>query len=308
MVISLTFSNSGDKLAVVFDNEIGLWSISSDLASRFFLHSTADNYIDSKPIPEATANDIPLQQSLRNNTVEVYRNLGQAAGLLQLPVFIPIHLPENLSFQEAIVYSDGSVSLHYDALEQRGVLSSLYIYEKITGNFAPPTMTIGESATVINTQVETIIGSAAAEYVRGDWLWTPSFTSPTSNSPTGAVHTAWQWENTFDTQRLRWQQNGVLIGLYYQVYKPYLPVLNNPINNDLLIIQNTILTKSDLEQIATRMQPLSDIKGINNCKTPTIQTGFDLSIVMGGLVNVLACPSDTQSIQHIFQNRWLVYK
>jgi len=267
MVYSVAFSKDSSKLAAVFENEIVLWRIPTDRSSLFYVHSAIDTYSDSVPIPVATANDIPQLQSV-DNVASVNLNLDQTTAVLPFPLIIPIHLPENMSFQEAIVYNDGSVWLRYDAYNQHVFQASLYIYEKIIGYSAPPTMTIGANADVIFTQVDASSGRASGEYVRGDWLWTQSIIPPTHDSLIGEVHDVWQWDNSSNSQRLRWQQNGLMIALYYQVYKPYKPVLSGSGHTYELLYVNSYLGQGDLVQIASGMILYSHMKIEITCNPP----------------------------------------
>jgi hypothetical protein len=274
-VYSLAFSTDGDKLASVFENGIVLWGLSSDRPSHYYVHSDADNYVDSPPIPVSTANDIPELQSLDNRIVISNLNLDQAALLSKFQLLIPTHLPENISFTEATINFDGSIWLRYDAYNEQVRLASLYIYEKFIGETTPPTMTIGSGAEVTLTQLDLLLGSTFAEYVQGDWLWSQSFTAPTDDSPNAEVHEVWHWYNSSDSQRLRWQQNGLIIAEYYQVYKPYTPVLNEPLSNNKLSHLSSYMGEEDLVQIASGMMPFA---GVNSAISPS-------SSDQAGLVN-----------------------
>jgi WD40 repeat protein/DNA-directed RNA polymerase specialized sigma24 family protein len=257
MVNSLAFSKDGEKVASMIENEIILWGLHPDRSSLYYDHSGANTYVDSKPVPGPTASDIPVFQPSDNSAIEGNLNLKQAAASVTFPLLIPNHLPENINFVSASVNNDGSILLRYDANDPELYQATFYIYEKSIGNSVPPTMTIGADADVILTQVETISGSVPAEYVQGDWTWRQSFTPPPDGSTNGVTHDVWDWDSSSTTQRLRWRQNDILIGLYYQVYKPYSPIMYTSIESDKLIDLSSVLYQGDLLQIASGMMPLS---------------------------------------------------
>jgi hypothetical protein len=119
-------------------------------------------------------------------------------------------------------------------------------------------MTIGAGADVLLTQVETNSGSASAEYVQGDWFWRQSYTPPVPGSSRGGAHNVWDWDLTSNSQRLRWQQNGVMIALYYQAYPLYSPLMRVQSGNDKITYVSSILKQADLEQIGSRMIPFEE--------------------------------------------------
>ena len=264
MAYSLAFSMGGDPLAAFFGQEIMLWGIPPQITSSFYVHAESDNFADSQPLPEATANDIPRLQSPANNVLEDHLNLDQAAALMPFPLFVPAHLPENTDFLDASVNQDGSVWLRYVTYHLQSYQSLLYIYEKIIGNSTPPTMTIGASADILLTRIETLSGRANAEYVRGDWLLSKSFTSSSDGFVWSETRDVWQWDNGSNSQRLRWQQNGILIAIYYQV-NPYTQVLHVPNQNDRLFYVSSLLGQGDLMQIASGMTPYSGTKSAIVC-------------------------------------------
>lgn len=259
LVYDITFGESGDKLAAVFENEIALWGIPDNNSSTFFVHATSDYYADSRPVPEANANDIPGLQSPKNSVLIGGLSLDQAIKAIPFPLLVPIHLPENIKFQNATINKNGSILLLYEMGNKAGNQESLYIYEQNLKNSAPPTMTIGEDASVLLTHVSTVSGNTLAEYVQGDWMWRQSYTPAIGDSPYGITHNVWDWDSWSATERLRWQQNGILIGLYYQVYKPYSPMIYLSSQNDQIIHLSTILDQADLVQIASGMIPYSEI-------------------------------------------------
>jgi WD40 repeat protein len=262
MVYKITFGDGGDKLAAVFENVIALWGIPNNSSSAYYVHATSDHYVDSKPLPEATANDIPGLQSPYNGVRVGNKSLDQVTPLISFSTMIPTHLPESIRFKSASVNKDGSILLSYDVLNQEGYQASLYLYEQNIKNSDPPTMTIGTDASVMLTHVSTITGNALAEYVQGDWTRRQSYTTATGDSLNGVTHDVWDWDSSSSTERLRWQQNGILIGVYYQVYRPYSPVMYLSIENDHLLILSSILDQRDLVQIASDMVPYSEMNTI----------------------------------------------
>jgi WD40 repeat protein len=255
MLYNIAFGDSGNKLAAVFDNEIVLWGIPNNSSSTFFVHATSDNYVDSKPSPEATANDVPGLQSTKNSVLIGGLSLDQVIHAVPFTLYVPIHLPENIKFQNATINKDGSILLLYEVTNQAGNQESLYIYEQNLKNSAPTTMTIGEDASVLLTHVKTDSGNVLAEYVQGDWMWRQSYTPATGESTLGVTHDVWDWDSSSSTGRLRWQQNEILIGLYFQVYRPYSPTIYLSPEMDHLLHLSTILDQADLVQIASGMEP-----------------------------------------------------
>lgn len=260
MAFSLAFSKDGDKLEAFFGHEILLWGKPAELASSYFVHASLDNYSDTLPLPEATANDIPQFQSPPGGVLDDHLNLEQAATLLPFPLIVPDHLPEFVKFLDASVNQDGSVWMRYVTYSQQSYLSLLYIYEKIIGDSTPPTMTIGASANVLLNPIETLSGRTSAEYVRGDWFDWRGFAPPVGDSFSGDIIDAWRWDNGSSSQRLRWQQNGILIAMYYKVNSTFQSVLPEPSQNDKLFFVSSLLGQGDLVQIASGMQLYSELK------------------------------------------------
>ena len=171
-----------------------------------------------------SASDIPVLQKQNSSTVAGNPTLEQAAGLIDFPLSIPTHLPENITFTNASINQDGSILLRFDFSDPQKYRASLYVYEEYVGNAVPLTMTIGAGADIIPTQIETPFGGATAEYVQGDWLWRQTYVPMGKYSDRTIPHEIIDWDFTSKSQRLRWQQNGLLIALYYQVYGQYTPV------------------------------------------------------------------------------------
>ncbi len=248
-----------------------------------------------------------MLQSSANGVLEDHLNLDQTAALLPFPLIVSAHLPENTSFLDATVNTDGSVWLRYVTYHLQSYQSLLYIYEKVIGNSPPPTMTIGASADVIVTRIESLSGSALGEYVRGDWLLTPSITPPVGNSLSGETHDVWQWDNTSSSQRLRLGQNGILIAMYYRVEKSYTPVLHEPGLNDKLFYVSTLLGQGELVQIASGMMLFSDVHAEVTCNPPG-QTETDTSMSTDAIGSGQLCSPTLQARQHNITNGALVIK
>lgn len=308
MAYSLDFSMGGDTLAAFFGQEIMLWGVPPQLASSFYVHATMDNYVDSQPLPEATANDIPRLQSPANGVLDDHLNLDQAAALMPFPLFVPAHLPEDTNFLDAMVNKDGSVWLRYVTYHLQSYQSLLFIYEKIIGNSTPPTMTIGAGADVILNQIETLSGRTSAEYVRGDWLLSQGITPPSDGSLSGETHDVWQWDNGSSSQRLRWQQNGIFIAMYYQVNEPYTQVLHEPSQNDKLFYVSSILGQGDLMQIASGMTPYSGTKSAIMCDFVATPGESGASKVIGSNYIGQECWQSEQLPPHIIANNATGYK
>lgn len=254
-VFSLAFSQDGNKLASAFENEVVMWGLHTDRSSNYFAHSLQGRYIDTLPIPSPSASDIPALQTPENGSVDERLSLVQASALLDFPLVIPTHLPANINFISASVNNDGSVLVRYDAYNPELYQATLYIYEKNIGDSPPPTMTIGAGANVLLTQVATDSGSASAEYVQGDWFWRQTYTPPKPGFSHGQAHNVWDWDLTSNSQRLRWQQDGILIALYYQAYPLYSPLMHLVLGSDNITYVSSILSQKDIEQIGSGMAP-----------------------------------------------------
>jgi hypothetical protein len=157
-----------------------------------------------------------------------------------------------------MVNNDGSVWLRYVANIAEGHQEFIYVYEKDVGNASPPTMVVGAGADVILTQIPSDSGFIQGEFVQGDWLVRRSFTSPSDGSTAGITHYVWYWNPESISEHLRWQQNGMLMGLYYQPYTPYASGNNNYQSFSYLSNYTSSLTENDLEQIASGLIPFHD--------------------------------------------------
>ncbi len=272
MVYSLAFGVGRDKLAAVFENEIVIWGIPKERPSIYYQNASTDKLIDTNPNLEITSNGFPIPQSIYNDIPEGNLALDKAAAELPFQLIIPTNLPADMSFYAASVNADGSVWLRYDVFNQQAYRASFYIYEKSIGNDAPPGLTIGASADIIQTEVETSHGAVPAEYVQGDWKVSPSFTQPQPYSASGDIHNIWSWDNGSSSRRLRWQQNGVFVAFYYQPHTPYSEIISPQDSNTDWTYLNKELDQSDMLQIASGMLPYSQL---NTLKMSYLSTGVE---------------------------------
>jgi WD40 repeat protein/DNA-directed RNA polymerase specialized sigma24 family protein len=251
---SLAFSNLGDRLAGTnVSGDVTIWGIQPDSSSTYFVHAFRDAYGDSGPIPVATANDILMLREPEGLSEKEHLNLDQAVNNSDFPLLVPTCLPENIIFRDARVNLDESVWLEYDAADQGGIQAGLYIYEQVIGNTVPPTMTVGASAAINQVPLRTASGMEIADYVQGDWIWSRYY-----NSQDTSHNDSWDWYIMKPTQRLRWQQQGIFIALYYQVTIPFERVVNQPVRNDFVPLDK-LLTQQDLVQIAQGMKLYSEL-------------------------------------------------
>lgn len=291
MAYSVAFSKDSKKLAAVFESEIVLWGITPSTISAYFIHGTSDSYGDSQPQPIATANDILMLREPIGLSKNEHLSLNQAATGLQFPLLVPAHLPMNIYFKEARVNLDGSVWVEYDVSTQESVQAALYIYEKIIGNSVAPTMTIGASAAVIQIPLETASGIGMADYVQGDWTWSRYF-----NLLDNKHYDSWVWFSMKPTQRLRWQQQGIFIAMYYQVTIPFERVIVEPYTNGFKPL-DSLLNKDDLLQIASGMMLYTDVEAELLCYSPgqaETNASKGLETIGGGQF----CSSALQEPQH----------
>jgi WD40 repeat protein/DNA-directed RNA polymerase specialized sigma24 family protein len=258
MVDSLTFSKAGDKLAAVIQNEIAIWGIPLNQSSRYFVHSGQDTRIVSRTLLESSASDIPQIQLPASSGGDEHLNVYQASSTLP-SLIVPMHLPENITFQDARVLSDGSIWLRYEASDSPSINATLNIFEQRVGNTSVPTMTIGANATVVSVRIETSTSWVPGEYVHGDWISSLVFTSTGGESLSGDVQDIWQWDNNSGSQRLRWLQNGLLIAVYYEVNRNWSPVLEGPSQENNTFRSSFILSQEDMLQIAQGMAPLLEV-------------------------------------------------
>jgi hypothetical protein len=174
--------------------------------------------------------------------------------MLEFTPLLPTHLPENINFEEAKVNEDGSIWLLYNVTSRQGTLSKLYIYEKNIENSYIPRMTIGASANIILTRVNTADGIVFGDYVRGDWGRAVNITPPSENSLSGNLSIVWQWEKASLSQHLRWKQGNLFIALYYQVTTAYTHVISGQEQGIKTYSISTLLDQEDLLQIASGMK------------------------------------------------------
>ncbi len=268
MTFNLAFSKSGDRFAVVFENEIVIWGIPQERPSTFYKRAMADHLIDINPNTEMTSVGFPILQPIYYDISERNLALDKAAAELPFQLLVPTHLPDGMSFYVASVNHDGSVWLRYDIFDQRSYRASLYIYEKSIGNDASPTLTIGESAEIIQTEVETNHGALPAEYVKGDWTVSPSFTQPQADSVIGIIHNIWNWDNASGSQRVRWQQNGVFVAFYYQPNTLDSEIISGQDWNSEWTYLNAELDQADMLQMASGMLPYSEVNAMKIAYLP----------------------------------------
>jgi hypothetical protein len=121
-------------------------------------------------------------------------------------------------------------------------------------------MTIGASAAIQPTRINTFSDQVIGEYVKGDWSVMESFSPPTGNSTKAQIHDMWQWNNASGSERLRWQQDGILIAIYYQVTDYYVPVLFQSGQDNPLSGTRANFSQTDLVQIASGMMWYTDAK------------------------------------------------
>ena len=300
MVLSLAFSQRGDSLAALFENEIVLWGIPKVNPSTYYVHAQADKLVDTNPNVETTSGGFPFPQSIYNDISGGNLELEQAAKSLAFQLVVPAHLPEGMSFYAANVNPDGSVWLRYDLFAHQIYKASLYIYEKSKGNNSPPALTIGAGAEIIQTQVNTLSGSVPAEYVQGDWSVAPSFTLPPGDSASADIHNTWNWDNGSLAQRLRWQQNNVFIAFYYQPYLPYSEVIGAQVSNPEWVYLNSDFSQADLLQIASEMLPYSAINPVKTAYLPAGANSFppEGSTSINNHLLSAAVPNYKSGIQH----------
>jgi hypothetical protein len=162
-------------------------------------------------------------------------------------------------------------------------------------------MTIGASAAVMQIPLITASGMEIADYVQGDWIWSRYY-----NSHDSTHYDSWDWFVMKPTQRLRWQQGGIFIALYYQVTNPFERVVNQPVGREFDPLDN-LLTEQDLVQIATGMLPFSEVNGVIPCDILSL-TKTVTSLSINSICNVQSCLSSSQVRQLLINNGSLVTK
>jgi WD40 repeat protein/DNA-directed RNA polymerase specialized sigma24 family protein len=250
MVYGVAFSESGNVLAAMFENEIELWGLPPEYKSAYFTQATQDIFVNSPPEPLSSLYDV---EKLSGDYIGGMQSLDQAASMLQFPLIVPNHLPETLDYLGATVNLDGSVWLRYITYENQSFQSILYIYERMLGFSTPPTMTIGSSASIISIRIQTNMGPVDADYVQGDWQWSIGYIPPSDTSNTAQGREAWSWDNSSLSQRLRWQQAGIFIAMYDLVNDTYLPSSINQ-SRTYRPENSGLLSQDDMIQIAAGMQ------------------------------------------------------
>lgn len=259
-VSDLAFATDSPYAAAIIDNEIFVWEIQSAISTDFYVHAATDSFVGLGPLAIASANDIPELMQPSPGFSGKSLDLDQVAAYLHFPMLVPTNLPGYLSFREAMINDDGSLRLWYEISYPDRSKSSLYILEKVIGESTPPTMTVGSSAEVTLVQVEGTAGQIMAEYVRGDWVQSMSVTDPNGSSTVGDVQSAWRWDPSSTSQRLRWQENAMLIALYYKGDTGYVQVMGDN-GSSVGNINNKAIDQLDLVQIANSMRWYHEVRG-----------------------------------------------
>jgi hypothetical protein len=162
-------------------------------------------------------------------------------------------------------------------------------------------MTIGASAAVIQIPLITASGMEIADYVQGDWIWSRYY-----NSQDSTHYDSWDWYVMKPTQRLRWQQQGIFIALYYQVTSPFERMVNQPVSNEFVPLDN-LLTQQDLVQIAKGILPFSEANGMIPYDILNL-TDTVTPVSIKSIGNVHSCLSSSQVRQQLITNVTLVTK
>jgi WD40 repeat protein/DNA-directed RNA polymerase specialized sigma24 family protein len=256
---TLAFSGRGDRLAgTIVNGDLAIWSINPGSSTTYFVHALRDSYGDSGPLPMAPANDLLMLRESGGLSAKQHLALDQVAAALAFPLLIPTHIPSNIRFTEARVNNDGSAWLEYDASDMGGIQAGLYIYEQIIGDSQPPTMAIGANAAVDQIPIVMPSWISIAEYVQGDWSW-----SRDDNSKINTYSDSWEWISTRPTQRLRWEQQGIFIAMFYEVTTPFERILNHPVKDEFVALDR-LLTQQDLVNIAKGLLPFSKLGGLSS--------------------------------------------
>ena len=273
MVYSIAFTTEGNRMAAAFENQVLIWRIPHNYTSFYFSHAASEHNDGPEPYPAAGANDLPILESMDPSVEAGQMTVEQMADTLKFPIILPTHLPDYISFKEAGRTQDGSIWLKYELKNQPGSEASLYIFERIARDNQSLKMTIGESALITPLPIIIDGTQVTAEYVSGDWLKATGFSSNPGGSGNGEMTNIWLWNDHSNSKRLRWQQSGILIALYYRVENLYSPVLLDSENLRKVTAINNILSQADLIQIAGGMKWYMvfnrEITPIPNGQSPT---------------------------------------
>jgi hypothetical protein len=263
ILYSIDFSDQGNRMAAAFESNLLIWKIPPENESDFFDHSFTDHTDGAEPLPKGSATDLPLLVNMDPIIKAGDMSVNQMANLLQFPLIIPTHLPEYISFAEAGKNQDGGIWLRYQLKNQSRSEVSLYILEQINWESRPPKMTIGEDALVtpltINIDGETV----TAEYVTGDWTVASGFSSQPGSINSGEMTNIWLWNDHSTSKRLRWQQYGILIAMYFRVENLYTPVLADVDRKNKVTLINNLLSQADMIQIARGMKWYMEVSDQN---------------------------------------------
>ena len=247
-IYGVVFSNVGEKLAVVFENQVALWGIPGSVSSTYF--SNAETDFDTGSLILSTANDLPIFSKQEEKNVKIH-NFYQLSGQLP-PASVPTHLPNGFALQEGQQLINGGTVFKYTIADTQDISQSLYLYEYPIYGKDPLTMTVGTNATVVGLSMITPDGQIMGEYVQGDWL-------PSGSNTLDKGYPAFQWVNTFPSQRLRWEQNGLLIAIYYRVGGDPALTLERPALGNPFGVPYGILSMDDLVDIAEGMTSIWQI-------------------------------------------------
>jgi WD40 repeat protein len=299
MVYSIAFSGEGNKMATAFENQVLIWNIPTEYSSSFFIHSRSDQNDGPEPLPKASANDLPILMNLNPIIESGNASADHMANVLQFPLILPAHLPEFISFKEAGKNQDGSIWLQYELKNQNGSESSFYIFERIIRDSNPPTMTIGEDALVTPLPISIAGDMVTAEYVSGDWSVATGFPSQPGSLDNGEMTKNWLWNGHSASKRLRWQQYGILIAMYFRVENLYTHVLADVDRRNKVTLISNLLSQADMLQIARGMKWYMDL----NDDSVQLSPGQGST---GGYINVYEVAQSNKSnsiIQDIITNR-----
>jgi WD40 repeat protein len=239
----LAFAPQGDTLATATFGSLDLWSGPGLTSGQYFTHVESDTLVNEALLPISAANDLGLTQwlAVQNRS----RSLYELDDIWPADLAAPARLPEGIIFQGAYLSEDEIVLLHYHLGSRYGSPAGLYILEQPASDDSQA-MPVGESAQVHQRAV----GDILFEFVRGDWL--PD-ASAGADSPT--IH--WKWDNSANSNRLRWQQGDLLIAIYY-------PATNN--NSASFSMEDLLQMAAGFELV--NQSPLEEIEFVEYIVQP----------------------------------------
>jgi WD40 repeat protein/DNA-directed RNA polymerase specialized sigma24 family protein len=207
----LAFSPQWDMMVAAWSEGIEIWRGPGWADESYFVRSASNELSGAElysGVPAADMN-LPVAPGLDDYGVSLY----DAQDLWQHDLLAPAHLPPEVSFKGAYFGDYGSVILKYSVIMDSQLVGELTIIEQPLSDDLSQPITIGQSAIL----QEVKIASIAAEYVRGDW-----FPETDVGSTVGVEN--WVWRNDSESQRLCWEQAGLLLEIYYQDARPNLDV------------------------------------------------------------------------------------